>query len=356
MPVTLNDEMVEAIARALDLGRPVNSRAQVANFYEQKRKDPIAEAVERGFIPPEAFTDFGRLANPLPLLPVSLDAFLEALKRVETLEADLTAQKNALGERIGALEKFASQMDRGVGEHKRDRPIAADVLHLFDWLGDVTKRLAKLEAYELDRDGPSYPVAKLRELEQKIEAAQCLAKVLHADKDAQLSRLGSDVQLLKATVRDLEQDKRNLWANLNELLVKVQARARVDAGDTKDREALVQRYVHGAGCQSEGYDVTTACPECEPVKGEPTRDDGGFWHPPLHTDVFGKVESVNATEERTQYLEDYGNVDACQRRYPLDPLTAEDPCEDCGRDQRKHDVPRETSFISGSNRHLLSDE
>jgi len=30
--------------------------------------------------------------------------------------------------------------------------------------------------------------------------------------------------------------------------------------------------------------------------------------------------------------------DACPRRYPLDPLTAEDPCEDCGADQRKHDI------------------
>lgn len=28
----------------------------------------------------------------------------------------------------------------------------------------------------------------------------------------------------------------------------------------------------------------------------------------------------------------------CARTYPIDPLTAEDPCEDCGRDQRKHDI------------------
>lgn len=27
----------------------------------------------------------------------------------------------------------------------------------------------------------------------------------------------------------------------------------------------------------------------------------------------------------------------CKRKYPIDALTAEDPCEDCGRDQRKHD-------------------
>lgn len=31
-------------------------------------------------------------------------------------------------------------------------------------------------------------------------------------------------------------------------------------------------------------------------------------------------------------------AEACQRTYPLDPLTAEDPCEDCGRDQRKHEI------------------
>lgn len=28
----------------------------------------------------------------------------------------------------------------------------------------------------------------------------------------------------------------------------------------------------------------------------------------------------------------------CPRTYPLDPLTAEDPCEDCGRDERKHEI------------------
>lgn len=32
----------------------------------------------------------------------------------------------------------------------------------------------------------------------------------------------------------------------------------------------------------------------------------------------------------------------CNRTYPLDPLTAEDPCEDCGRDERKHEIgPRQ---------------
>ena len=30
--------------------------------------------------------------------------------------------------------------------------------------------------------------------------------------------------------------------------------------------------------------------------------------------------------------------DACKRTYPLDPDTAEDPCEDCGRDERKHEI------------------
>src|SRR5690606_29735659 len=28
----------------------------------------------------------------------------------------------------------------------------------------------------------------------------------------------------------------------------------------------------------------------------------------------------------------------CPRTYPLGPDTAEDPCEDCGRDQRKHEL------------------
>lgn len=28
----------------------------------------------------------------------------------------------------------------------------------------------------------------------------------------------------------------------------------------------------------------------------------------------------------------------CPRTYPLDPNTAEDPCEDCGRDERKHEI------------------
>jgi hypothetical protein len=41
-------------------------------------------------------------------------------------------------------------------------------------------------------------------------------------------------------------------------------------------------------------------------------------------------------------------VDACPRTYPLDPSTAEDPCEDCGRDQRKHDSPRERSDLQPS--------
>lgn len=28
----------------------------------------------------------------------------------------------------------------------------------------------------------------------------------------------------------------------------------------------------------------------------------------------------------------------CKRTYPLDPTTAEDPCEECGRDERKHEI------------------
>ena len=31
--------------------------------------------------------------------------------------------------------------------------------------------------------------------------------------------------------------------------------------------------------------------------------------------------------------------ETCGRTYPSDPDTAEDPCEDCGRDQRKHEQP-----------------
>jgi hypothetical protein len=33
-----------------------------------------------------------------------------------------------------------------------------------------------------------------------------------------------------------------------------------------------------------------------------------------------------------------GKPAPCTRTYPLDPLTAEDPCDDCGRDQRKHEI------------------
>lgn len=39
---------------------------------------------------------------------------------------------------------------------------------------------------------------------------------------------------------------------------------------------------------------------------------------------------------------------ACKRTYPLDPLTAEDPCDDCGRDERKHEIgPREPEAPAG---------
>lgn len=43
----------------------------------------------------------------------------------------------------------------------------------------------------------------------------------------------------------------------------------------------------------------------------------------------------------------------CTRTYPLDPNTAEDPCDDCGRDQRKHEIapalvrPRLSCCIDG---------
>jgi hypothetical protein len=36
------------------------------------------------------------------------------------------------------------------------------------------------------------------------------------------------------------------------------------------------------------------------------------------------------------------DVNDCKRTYPLDPDTAEDPCEDCGRDQRKHEIAEDT--------------
>lgn len=38
----------------------------------------------------------------------------------------------------------------------------------------------------------------------------------------------------------------------------------------------------------------------------------------------------------------------CQRTYPNDPLTAEDPCEDCGRDQRKHELRCTRVALDGS--------
>ena len=89
-------------------------------------------------------------------------------------------------------------------------------------------------------------------------------------------------------------------------------------------DAAIQ-WVHGSGCQSEGMDVTKACPECEPVKGEPTRDENSMPIPASAYPVDNIMAGIAKSSE-------------CQRTYPLDPLTAEDPCEDCGRDERKHEI------------------
>jgi hypothetical protein len=54
------------------------------------------------------------------------------------------------------------------------------------------------------------------------------------------------------------------------------------------------------------------------------------------------VEGVDPDRDARLRADGFTPVHECQRTYPLDPDTAEDPCEDCGRDQRKHEIARDT--------------
>jgi hypothetical protein len=177
----------------------------------------------------------------------------------------------------------------------------------------------------------------LKALEQKIEAAQCTAKEKHTETDAQLHRLRNELNVFQRRVSELERENRLHHANIATLSQRVQTRAIVSVRRERDsggavaersehvRDAVIQ-WVHGSGCQLEGQESRAdECIECEPAKGEPTRDENGTWHAqPPSVDLFGPL-TANAGQP-------------CPRTYPRDPDTAEDPCEDCGRDQRKHEA------------------
>lgn len=48
---------------------------------------------------------------------------------------------------------------------------------------------------------------------------------------------------------------------------------------------------------------------------------------------------------RHVFTKRYEPIPPCPRTYPLDPNTAEDPCEDCGRDERKHEIGPRAGYI-----------
>ena len=85
---------------------------------------------------------------------------IEALERLMLERTEVARKFHAeKDERIQALERFAAEQDRIVGRRDGESGnLSADVRHLFDALDAVNKRVAVLEAYELDREKADPPI------------------------------------------------------------------------------------------------------------------------------------------------------------------------------------------------------
>lgn len=187
---------------------------------------------------------------------------------------------------------------------------------------------------------------RISELEAKMVERTENAVRFHAEKDARISELEQKWRARMEELADLKRDLGLVWSNhkmlqdlFNAALVRIEARATVDASGSVHRSQFVgaaaDRFArtaphpvplpraplsvgpsgleplrHSSECSKAG-ELTSACPECTPQ----TKLDE--WGALVHNqDLMGGIE--------------------CHRYYTVDPDTAEEPCEVCGRDQRKH--------------------
>jgi hypothetical protein len=266
----------------------------------------------------------------------------------------------------------------------------------------------------------SYLHERLGQVEKKLGFAQETASAMHSEHRKRFATLENAVAVNRGNVArsigDLELEQRNNRTTVAALITRVSELERMFATraviDGKDRSVRAQAvgeaaeaYVHGSSCFKAGADVTEECPECTPVlQGTkecdecghnsgghydecPTRDASEddaekAWKlerraalaQSLNTFREPTREELNATSSAVakeryaarhgmQYLQEYVpptpppegvmTVDGFNplRTDPSDPyqVAAE-------KSRRMPDVPHETSFISGQNPHLLSDE
>jgi DNA repair exonuclease SbcCD ATPase subunit len=293
---------------------PGELNVMAARDHETPEQRRVRTAVEMGAIDPNASWVKQQWAR----VPVSVEAFDRLNNQVIRHEGQLEERAKATGrlcERVAQNETDIVKLERGI-----------DLL-----LGELKgARVAHLE---------------------RIEA---LEKVAHAPQD--VPKLEAHL-MLERRVKDLEAQHVSIVSSsvsvrtFNERVGALEREQQTWDDDYANYEAWKAARIAWEEATSAGFGrhqlrleaLEKFAAEQDRIVGRRDGESSNLCADVRQLDtVLAEALRRLATLEAYEADRDKANppidATACPRTYPLDPLTAEDPCEDCGRDQRKHDI------------------